>query len=145
MSGTHVPTFEKTIEKTNRWLADLEQTIGARDRNHAYLAMRAVLHALRDRIHPDEVAQLSAQLPMLIRGFFFEGWDPSHKPLKYRHKKEFLDQVHREAPALNEADIEFIVTAVFGLISGEVSHGESDQIRALLPAELRELWPRPGL
>lgn len=145
MANTGVPAFETTIEKTNRWLADLEQAVGGRDRNHAYLALRAVLHVLRDRIPPDEVAQLSAQLPMLIRGFFFEGWDPSHKPLKYRHKKEFLEQVQTEAPALKEAEIEPVVTAVFGLLAGHVSGGEADQVRALLPPELRELWPRPGL
>lgn len=145
MSESKVPAFDKTLEKTNRWLTHLAQTIACRDRNHAYLALRAVLHALRDRITPDEVAQLSAQLPMLIRGFFYEGWDPSHKPLKYRHKQEFLEQVRREAPALKEAEIEPLVTAVFGLLSSEVSHGEADDVRALLPAELRELWPRPGL
>jgi uncharacterized protein (DUF2267 family) len=70
MSMTDVPTFDKTIVKTNRWLTDLQQAIGADDRNQAYLTLRAVLHALRDRIPPDEVAQLSAQLPTLIRGFF---------------------------------------------------------------------------
>ena len=82
---------------------------------------------------------------MLIRGFFFEGWDPSLKPLKYRHKKEFLDQVRKEAPALKETEIKSVVTAVFGLLAGEVSRGEAEEVRALLPAELRELWPRPGL
>jgi uncharacterized protein (DUF2267 family) len=119
--------------------------ISVPDRNHAYLTLRAVLHALRDRIPTDEVAQLSAQLPMLIRGFFFEGWDPSLKPLKYRHKKEFLDQVRKEAPALKETEIKSVVTAVFGLLASEVSRGEAEEVRALLPAELRELWPRPGL
>jgi len=145
MSMTSVPTFDKTIEKTNRWLDELGQVIDTPDRNHAYLALRAVLHALRDRVPPDEVTQFSAQLPMLIRGFFFEGWDPSHKPLRYRHKKEFLDQVHREAPALETARLESVVTAVFGLLSREISRGEAGQLRALLPAELRELWALPGL
>jgi uncharacterized protein (DUF2267 family) len=145
MSMTDVPTFDKTIVKTNRWLTDLQQAIGADDRNQAYLTLRAVLHALRDRIPPDEVAQLSAQLPTLIRGFFFEGWDPSHKPLKYRHRKEFLDQVQREAPSVREGTLELVVTAVLGLMAREISHGEAEQVRALLPAEIRELWPRPGL
>ena len=145
MSGTSVPAFDRTIQKTIRWLSILEGTIGTDDRNQAYLALRAVLHALRDRIPPNESSQFAAQLPMLIRGFFYEGWHPADKPLKYRHKREFLEQIAKEAPALPEAALEPTVTAVFGLIDSEISHGEAEQVRALLPAELRELWPRPGL
>ena len=145
MPATGVPAFDKTIEKTNAWLADLQQTLGWQDRAHAYVALRAVLHALRDRIPPDEVAQLSAQLPMLIRGLFYEGWQPAHKPRKYRHKQEFLDQVAKEAPSLERATLESAITAVFGILATELGGGETDQVRALLPPELRELWPRPGL
>ncbi len=38
----------------------------------------------------DEVAQLGAQLPMLVRGIYYEGWDPSNKPLRGRHKRDFM-------------------------------------------------------
>lgn len=145
MSRMNVPAFDRTIVKTNRWLNSLAETLGTDDRNQAYLALRAVLHAVRDRIPPDEAAQFAAQLPMLIRGFFYEGWHPAHKPRKYRHKREFLDQVEREAPALLGDTLESTVTAVFGLIDSEISRGEGEQVRALLPDELRELWPRPGL
>lgn len=140
-----IPVFEKTIEKTNAWLAELETLMNWRDRHQAYVALRAVLHALRDRIPPEEVAQLAAQLPMLVRGFFYEGWHPAHKPQKYRHKQEFLDQVGIEAPALKSDELERVVTAVFAILASELGSGETDQVRALLPAEVRELWPRPGL
>jgi uncharacterized protein (DUF2267 family) len=140
-----VPVFEKTIEKTNAWLAELEALMNWHDRRQAYVALRAVLHALRDRIMPDEVAQFAAQLPMLIRGFYYEGWRPAHKPLKYRHKQEFLDQVSKEAPAVEGDELERVVTAVFAILASELGSGETDQVRALLPAEVRELWPLPGL
>jgi uncharacterized protein (DUF2267 family) len=145
MSATGVSVFEKTIEKTNAWLVHLEKLMNWQDRQQAYVALRAVLHALRDRVPPDEVAQFAAQLPMLIRGFFYEGWHPAHKPLKYRHKQEFLDQVALEAPALEDDELEAVVTAVFLILASELGGGETDQVRATLPAELRELWPRPGL
>ncbi len=115
------------------------------DRNKAYMALRAVLHALRDRLPPSEAVDLAAQLPMLVRGFYYEGWVPSNKPLKYRHKEEFLQQVTKEAPWLEGEELERAVTGVFGLLSSEVSNGETTQVRDDLPAELRELWPRPGL
>jgi uncharacterized protein (DUF2267 family) len=145
MSRNSVPTFDRTIEKTNRWLSDLQQALGVAERQQAYLALRAVLHTLRDRIPLDEAAQLAAQLPMLIRGLYYEGWDPSREPRKYRHKRDFLEQIHREAPALAPATLEFAVTSVFGLLAAEISHGETEQVRALLPPEVRELWPKPGL
>jgi uncharacterized protein (DUF2267 family) len=74
MSATALDVFETTVNKTNRWLNELMQIMGLKDRQKAYLALRAVLHALRDRLTLEQVAQLGAQLPMLIRGFYYEGW-----------------------------------------------------------------------
>jgi uncharacterized protein (DUF2267 family) len=66
------------------------EVLGWPNRHKAYLALRATLHALRDRLTVEEVAQLGAQLPTLIRGFYYEGWDPTGKPLRVRHKEQFL-------------------------------------------------------
>jgi uncharacterized protein (DUF2267 family) len=145
MGSTHVSVFDKTLEKTNAWLSELETAMGWNDRNKAYMALRAVLHALRDRLPPDEAVDLAAQLPMLIRGFFYEGWHPANKPLKYRHKDEFLQRATKEAPWLQDAELERAVTAVFGILSSQLGGGEPAQVRHLLPPELRELWPQPGL
>ena len=48
------------------------------------------LHAVRDRIGPENAAHLWARLPMLIRGLYYEGWDPTGKPTKERHEAQFL-------------------------------------------------------
>lgn len=69
MPVTSLDTFDTTIHKTNAWLNELRQELGWDDRHAVYLALRATLHALRDRITVEEVAQLGAQLPMLVRGF----------------------------------------------------------------------------
>ena len=142
---TGIAAFDKTIEKTNVWLGELEASMGWEDRTKAYMALRAVLHALRDRLPPDEAVDLAAQLPMLIRGFFYEGWHPANKPLRYRHKGEFLDRVIKEAPWLRGEDAELAITMVFEMLSRQLTGEEPTQVRSLLPAELRELWPRPGL
>ncbi len=96
MSATGIDAFDTTIQKTHIWLDDLMQELCFQDRQIAYLAMRATLHALRDRLTVDEVAQLAAQLPMLVRGFYYEGWDPSGKPLRDRRKEQFLERIERE-------------------------------------------------
>ena len=142
---TSIATFDETLEKTNIWLHQLEEAMDWEDRHKAYMALRGILHALRDRLLPNEAVDLAAQMPMLVRGFFYEGWRPADKPRKYRHKEDFLDQVRKEAPWLEGDELESAVTAVFALLSSEVSHGETAQVRRALPAELRELWSEPGL
>ena len=141
----HVPAVEESVAKTNAWLDDLQSIMGWNDREKTYMALRAVLHALRDRLPADETVDLAAQLPMLMRGFFYEGWHPAHKPLKYRHKGEFLRQVVKEAPWLDGNELERAVTAVFDVVSQRLAGGETVQVRRLLPPELRELWAQPGL
>ena len=72
--STGLDTFDKTIQETNLWLKDIMERLNTNDRHHAYSTLRAVLHTLRDRIGPESAAHLGAQLPMLLRGLFYEGW-----------------------------------------------------------------------
>jgi uncharacterized protein (DUF2267 family) len=103
--------------------------------------LRATLHALRDRLTVQQVAQFGAQLPMLIRGFYYEGWDPTGKPLKIRHKDQFLARVAQEFPGDNSIDPERIARAVFTVLAQRISAGEIKDIKHVLPSEIRELWP----
>ncbi len=72
MATTGLKAFDTTVEKTNLWLKEIMAEMGTNDRHRAYLALSAVLHALRDRLPMEEAIQLGAQLPMLIRGLFYE-------------------------------------------------------------------------
>src|ERR1700704_6623750 len=93
MSATGLEVFDTTLHKTHRWLNELMLIMGWQDRHRAYFAMRVTLHALRDRLTVEEVAQLAAQLPMLIRGFYYGGWDPPDKPRKDRPLAQFLPRI----------------------------------------------------
>jgi uncharacterized protein (DUF2267 family) len=105
--------------------------------------LRAVLHALRDRLTVEEVAQFGAQLPMLIRGFYYEGWDPTGKPLRLRHKEKFLTRIEQEVSGDDSIDAELVARAVFTLLAKRVSEGEIEDVKETLPIEIRNLWPGP--
>src|SRR5260370_26954560 len=122
------------------WLKDLMGILGCDDRPRASVALRVTLHALRDRLTIEEAAQLAAQLPMLIRGFYYEGWDPTGKPVKERHRDEFLARILREL-ARYEIDPEQVARAVFLVMSNRVSKGEIEDVEYVLPREIRDLWP----
>jgi uncharacterized protein (DUF2267 family) len=141
MSTTGLDVFDRTLHRTNSWLSDIMHVLGSQDRHAAYVAMRATLHALRDRLPVEEVAQLGAQLPMLVRGSYYEGWDPTAKPLKIRHKDEFLARVAQEIQGDDAADVELVVRAVFAVLAARVTEGEIEDVRHVLPEEVRRLWP----
>ncbi len=143
MSATGLEVFDTTLEKTHVWLNEIMAELEWENEHHrAYLGLRSVLHALRDRLTVEEATHLGAQLPMLIRGFYYEGWKIAGKPLKERHKEEFLAHVaHDFRNDERVSDPESIVRAVFRVLSRRVTAGEIADIKGILPAELRELWP----
>jgi uncharacterized protein (DUF2267 family) len=140
MSQTGLPAFDSTVQVTNVWLHDLQDELNCTDRHRAYRALRAALHALRDRLAVDQAAALAAQLPMLVRGLYYEGWHPHGKPLKDRHKEAFLAHVAAELESDPDANPEEVTRAVYRVISRHISDGEIDSVKHSLPAELRSLW-----
>ena len=140
MSTTGLEVFDQTIHKTNTWLKDLMAMLDSEDRHEAYLALRATLHALRDRLPIEEAAQFAAQLPMLVRGLYYEGWDPTGKPLKERHRDEFLARIEQELKPYM-IDPAQVAQAVFLVLANRISEGEIEDIEHVLPREIRDLWP----
>ena len=140
MSQTGLAAFDSTIQTTNIWLNDVMERMGWDDRHRAYHALRAVLHALRDRLSVEGAAALGAQLPMLVRGFYYEGWHPHGKPIKERHKEEFL--AHIAAALQNDPYVgpEEVARAVFQIVAKHVTAGEIEGMKHLLPNEIRSLW-----
>ena len=110
VSTTGLPVFDKTLQETNHWLRDLMERLGTDDRQLAYSVLRATLHAVRDRIGPESAVHLGAQLPMLLRGLYYEGWKHTQQSVE-RHTGDFVDHAAREMTTGKVGDPEGAVAA----------------------------------
>ncbi len=141
MSNTGLRAFDETLQVTNTWLKGVMEQAGSEDREDAYAALRAVLQALRDRLSVDDATHLGAQLPMLVRGFYYEGWHPAGRPYRERSKEQFLEHVQERLRGREHLDAEQVARAVFRLLAERVSAGEVEKVKHALPEPVRDLWP----
>jgi uncharacterized protein (DUF2267 family) len=142
MGRTGLAVFDRTIQESNRWLKSLMKRLDTSDRDYAYKVLKATLHALRDRIGPETAVHLSAQLPILIRGVYFEGWHPAGTPTRERRLEDFLQRVREEIDLRGPA--EDAVKAVFMVIWENIDQGEVAKLIRVFPAPLRALWQAPA-
>lgn len=142
MSATGLEVFDRTLQATNVWLDDIMQELDWTDRHRAYHALRTVLHALRDRLPVEDSAHFAAQLPMLVRGLYFEGWRPANVPVRERTRDEFLSHVTDAFVFDVDADSAEIMAAVLRAVNQHVTEGAVRKVQAVLPQPIRELWPQ---
>lgn len=143
MSPSTIPVFQNTYRKTDEWLNEIMNLLDWNDRKRAYKALREVLHTLRDLLTVQEATDLAAQLPMLVKGIFFDGWNPTGKPIQMHTAEEFVAAVNKTFPDPETSeyiDSEDITRAVLKVLSSHVSAGEIKDVVASLPEKLRELW-----
>jgi uncharacterized protein (DUF2267 family) len=140
MSATGLAVFDRTLQETNLWLKELMARLGTDDRAQAYAILKATLHALRDRIGPENATHLAAQLPILLRGVYYEGWRMANTPSRERRVEAFLDHIRREAPMDSDEDTELAARAVFEVMWDRLDQGEVAKVMRMLPEELRDLW-----
>lgn len=141
MSKTSIATLDDAAGQVHIWLNEIEQQAHLDDRKHAYRLLRATLHTLRDWLNVDEAADLGAQLPTLVRGIYYEGWNPSATPVQPRTKGDFVAAVQREFRADPLQNPDLAISSVFTVLNRHVSEGQIDQMRHALQKPLRDLWP----
>lgn len=134
--------FATTTEKTRVWLNDIMRRLDWDDPHRAWSALRAVLHVLRDRLTVEDAAALGAQLPMLVRGAYYEGWRPSEKRARLRHPEQVYAKVAEELQGYADmVVVEEVTRAVLDVMADHVSVGEAQHLRERLPKDLRDLIP----
>jgi len=137
-----VPTaIAHGVQQIQEWLKELRDNADLADEAEALSVLRSVLHQLRDRLTPEEAIELGAQLPVIVRGIYYEGWRPSQTPEKVRSKQKFLDEVMIKMLP-RRLDPEAAVKDVFALIAHHCDPGEVGDVIGQLPADIKELWPQ---
>lgn len=146
MKLTGLEVFDSTIQRTNSWLKDLMQELNWSDRRQTYLAFRCALHALRDHLPFKDAVFLGEQLPMLLRGTYFEHWNLEGKPQALNSREDFLStlSIYLARDGENTSGAEAVMRAVFRLLERKAADGEIQDVQHLLPKTLDDLWP-PGL
>ncbi|KUO66022.1 MAG: hypothetical protein APF80_07025 [Alphaproteobacteria bacterium BRH_c36] len=128
------------VQSMQEWLKELKDSGELADEAAAYSILRTVLHQLRDRLTIEEAVDLSAQMPLMVRGLFFEHWRPHKVPRKIRSKTVFLDEL-TAAILPHTYPVEWAVRTVFGLLARHCDPGEIANVKAQLPDDIKELWP----
>lgn len=132
----HTPdTFDTAVQKGNIWLKDIETAGKLRSRFQAYAALRSVLHALRDCLPPAEAVKFSAQMPLLVKGVFFDGWKVAPKPARMT-RAEFNACIRRGLKEETGVEPATALKAVLDALCRRISPTVIDTIEPVLPREV---------
>ena len=138
-----IHVFERTTHEAHEWVNDLAGRTGWSNEREVLRLLRTVLVNIRDHLPVNEMAQFSAQLPLILRGTFYEGWQPKKTPVRERHAADFTAAVEAQVGEVLDYRGESDIKAVFNVINARISRGEVEDVRACLPQELRDMWPAP--
>ena len=141
MKPEYLSMIDHSTLVSRQWIRDLCERTGWDNEQRAYRLLRVGLHGLRDLLSVNEAVQLSAQMPVILRGLYFEGWQPAKTPSRDRHIQALLDRLDTDFASDPLDDTKTALAAVFDVLSDHISAGEIEDVRASLPKEVRDLWP----
>lgn len=137
---TYIDIFSAATADAHEWLDEIRSELDWLERRAALQALRAALHVLRDHLTPAQNAHLSAQLPTLIRGIYYEGWRPAAETPPERSLQLYLEDIEDQLGPRAGLDGFEVAQAVYRVLARHVSPGEIAKIRATLPRQLAVLW-----
>jgi uncharacterized protein (DUF2267 family) len=139
MTVASVNSVERTVHKTNEWLKELTEELGNAERDDAWRILHGFLPVLRDRLTLDEGAQLAAELTPLVRGVFYEGFDPGRQPEKIRQPEAFVARIGEQTEIDDPEEAALAAVAVMNVMARHIAEGELDDILSQLPQPIRDV------
>ena len=143
MSATGLDVFDRTLQTTNIWLDEIMQVVGP-DRQVAWKVLSVVLHKLRDRLPVEVAAHLGAQLPLLVRGVYYDQYQPAKMPTDCRSVEEFVAEVQEWLSDIRPVDAKDATRAVFATLKRHIPEGEIAKIKDALPRPLCSSFETAG-
>jgi uncharacterized protein (DUF2267 family) len=140
MSATGLDVFDKTLQSTHIWLDEIMREVGP-DRQVAWHVLGAVLRTVRDRLPIGLAAHLGAQLPLIVRGLYYDQWRGGDQPQRWRSADEFLGLVSAELRNIRPVDPQDAVRSVFQVLNHHITPEQATKVREALPEDVRRLWP----
>lgn len=143
MSVNGLDVFDRTLHTTNAWLKEISEELDV-DRHAAWKILSTVLHKLRDRLPVDLSAHLGSQLPLLIRGVYYDQYQPAKQPTRCSSLDEFVEEVGEWLTDAKSVEPRRAIEAVCHVLSRHLAPGQVDKVRANLPKAIRALWTAPA-
>jgi uncharacterized protein (DUF2267 family) len=143
MATTGLEVFDRTLHTTNVWLDEISADIGP-DRHLAWHVLGAVLRSIRDEMLVEQSAHFAAQLPLLVRGAYFDQYRPAAQPAAGRSQEEFIARIQHDLHGARPVNAEQAVSAVMRTLNRHVTQGQVKKVRDALPKGVRALWPELG-
>jgi uncharacterized protein (DUF2267 family) len=136
--------LDRSVDEMDAWLDGVMQTLQTDNRQRAYQALEGTLPALRERLSSETASTFGRQMPVLIRGLFFNDPDTPDADHDHSELERFFATVRAPFSANLRIDAHAIAAAVFDVLDEQFSAEETAKIRAELPADLQRLWQTTG-
>lgn len=141
-----VMNFEQFAAEANKFVREVADELqNGGDATHAYRVTKSVFHTVRDVLSPQESLHLVAQLPLLIKGVYVDGWHMDTKE-RIRSMPQFLDCLRRQSERSAGRDFgddetaKRSVKAVLNVLKRRVAVGQIQDMIDQFPMELAGLW-----
>ncbi|MCF8304270.1 MAG: DUF2267 domain-containing protein [Bacteroidales bacterium] len=138
--------FDKYAHEGNAFVKRLAEDLGHPEEiSRVGIILRAVLHAVRDKLTISESLDMIAQLPMFLKAVYVDNWSYMEKPLRYSSAEEFTEEVKKRQKQLGETQFDWdkptveIVKIVINHIGQYITQGELDDIVAQMPKDLKNV------
>ncbi|GJF02439.1 hypothetical protein PSD17_14020 [Pseudonocardia sp. D17] len=135
--GTGIDAVARAERTALGWIDTVAESVGTGDRAYAFRVLRAWLHAVRDRLEVDGTAHIGGQLPILLRGIWYDGWRPAVVPVKFGPEQLVTMVADDAGVAPDEA--RRVIPLVTAALDRRWAPGQTEHLLTQLPTSVRGL------
>jgi uncharacterized protein (DUF2267 family) len=124
--GSTMNIFETVNAEARVWMRAVMSEGGTTDAETSLKVMAEGLRAIRERLTVEEAAQLGAHLPLLVRGIFFEAWDPGAHGAQ--SKTEVLGMLGRRCSGGESATSADVASVLFRVVKARMMSADAREL-----------------